>query len=90
MELLHATATLYGVSLSEVTDDVIYPIITGQWSRTILIILDEKQAEEKTKKSLMSFQSKTINSNIPTVYDKTSSLYERKVQCKYFYMISKK
>ena len=63
MELLHAVATLYGVSLSEVTNDIIYPILSEKCSKTLLMILDEEQAGEHVRESLTKLSNKKVNAN---------------------------
>ncbi|CAK8688749.1 unnamed protein product [Clavelina lepadiformis] len=51
-DLLHAAANLYGVSLSEVTDDIIYPTLLEKWSKTLLMIRDQDESVEKMKRNL--------------------------------------
>lgn len=83
MELLHGAATLYGVSLSDITDDVIYPILNGKWSKTILMLLDETQAGEKTEKSLMTFSSRALDKSVPSVYNHANSLHQKRIECEF-------
>ncbi|XP_002120688.2 uncharacterized protein LOC100181199 [Ciona intestinalis] len=65
-DLLHVAASLYGVTLSEVTDDIIYPTMCGKWSRTLLMLRDEEQSLQH----LMKTTHKRIATNVnPTPND---------------------
>lgn len=49
-DLLHAVANLYGVSLPELTDDIIYPTLCEKWSRTLLLLREEGEVLEDLKR----------------------------------------
>ena len=87
-DLLHAAATLYGISLSEVTDDIIYSTLCEKWSKTILLVLDEDQAESRLKKNLKD-SSKKIEENAAIMRTRAGrSLEERQEQCKGLFLLS--
>jgi len=83
-DLLHASASLYGVSLAEVTDDIIYPTLCEKWSKSILMILDESDAIERVKQRFMTAPKQAEEGSKVKLRNQTiKTLHEKQEQSKW-------